>query len=392
MVPYLRAANVKDGTLDLTDIKEMNFSPSEQEVFSLRSGDVLVTEGSGSLSSVGASAVWSGEIEGRVCFQNTLLRLRPRPGTDPQFLAWWCRHAFADGTFAGVAMGANIFHVSAERVKGLAVRYIALAAQRGIADYLDTETARIDALIEKKRRMAELWEQRFRARQVALLTGTDHVHRVSNPLLGSLPAHWEAKRMKYCTTNVTVGVVVNPSTYFVDDGIPFVHGTDVREGLIDRSDLKRLSAESNELLAKSKLRRGDVVAMRVGYPGRAAIVPDDLDGANCASVLIFRKSRAFHPDLLAEFLNSPLGRLQIESVQYGAAQGVMNVSDAVDLVLPVPPQEEQGRVASLLQEARVQWQTAAALLGQQVDLLAEHRQALITAAVTGELDIPGVAA
>ena len=72
MVPYLRAGNVTDGTLNLTDVKEMNFSPSEQEIFGLRHGDVLVTEGSGSLSSVGASAVWRGEIGATVCFQNTL--------------------------------------------------------------------------------------------------------------------------------------------------------------------------------------------------------------------------------------------------------------------------------------------------------------------------------
>src|SRR5262249_20385166 len=98
MVPYMRAANVKDGVLDLGDVKSMNFSPSEQEVFALRPGDVLVSEGSGSLSAVGASAVWNGEVAGRVCFQNTLLRLRPRrTTTDSRFLAWWSRAAYASG-------------------------------------------------------------------------------------------------------------------------------------------------------------------------------------------------------------------------------------------------------------------------------------------------------
>ena len=79
MVPYLRAANVKDGQLDLTDVKTMDFNPSEQRTFSLMPGDVLVSEGSGSLGTVGASAVWNAEIDGVVCFQNTLLRLRPKP-------------------------------------------------------------------------------------------------------------------------------------------------------------------------------------------------------------------------------------------------------------------------------------------------------------------------
>jgi len=378
-----------DQGLPVVRIRQLLDDTADQEFADPPSRAVVIDDGDLIFSWSATLAVrrWH---RGRALLNQHLFRVDPRPGVEKR----WLGYALEVGIerLKPLMHGSAMTHITIDMLRSLTVALPLPNVQCAIANYLDAETARIDALIEKKRRMAELLEQRFRARQVALLTGTDYVHRVPNPLLGSLPAHWEAKRMKYCTTNVTVGVVVNPSTYFVDDGIPFVHGTDVREGLIDRSDLKRLSAESNELLAKSKLRRGDVVAMRVGYPGRAAIVPDDLDGANCASVLIFRKSRAFHPDLLAEFLNSPLGRLQIESVQYGAAQGVMNVSDAVDLVLPVPPQEEQGRVASLLQEARVQWQTAAALLGQQVDLLAEHRQALITAAVTGELDIPGVAA
>ncbi|NED55274.1 hypothetical protein G3I24_30840, partial [Micromonospora aurantiaca] len=115
----MRAANVKDGVLDLTDVKSMNFTPQEQAIFSLRPGDVLVTEGSGSLTAVGASAVWQGEVDGTVCFQNTLLRLRPRAGTDPRFLAWWARSAFGSGVFASVATGANIYHVSAQRVRAL---------------------------------------------------------------------------------------------------------------------------------------------------------------------------------------------------------------------------------------------------------------------------------
>lgn len=101
MVPYLRAANVKDGYLDLSDVKEMNFTPDEQRVFSLRPGDVLVSEGAGSLAAVGASAVWDGSLAGVVCFQNTLLRLRPMSAvTSSRFLAWWARHAYASGLFA----------------------------------------------------------------------------------------------------------------------------------------------------------------------------------------------------------------------------------------------------------------------------------------------------
>lgn len=175
MTAYLRAANVKDGILDLSDVKSMNFTPTEQERFALRKGDVLVSEGSGSLSAVGASAVWNGEINGTICFQNTLLRLRPRSSTDPRFLAWWCRYAHTDGLFASIATGANIYHISAQRVRSIRMNYVLLSEQRAIADHLETETARIDALIESTHEVIDLLAERRQALITAAVTGELHI-------------------------------------------------------------------------------------------------------------------------------------------------------------------------------------------------------------------------
>lgn len=177
MTPYLRAANVKDGELDLSDVKSMNFEPHERDQFSLQRGDVLVTEGSGSLTAVGASAVWSGEIEGVMCFQDTLLRLRPRGSTDPRFLAWWCRYAYADGLFASVAQGANIHHISAERVRSLPMAYVPPTTQRVIADYLDAETSRINSIIEREHQTVNLLVERRRTLITSVVTGEMAVPR-----------------------------------------------------------------------------------------------------------------------------------------------------------------------------------------------------------------------
>ncbi len=171
MTAYLRAVNVQDGRLDLSDVKSMDFDVSEQARFSLEAGDVLVTEGSGSLASIGATAVWNDELDATVCFQNTLLRLRPRRMTHPRFLAWWCRYAYASGLFAGVATGANIFHLSADRVRSLPMTHVPLTVQRTIADYLDTEIGRIEAIINKERRVLDLLAERRQALITAMVTG-----------------------------------------------------------------------------------------------------------------------------------------------------------------------------------------------------------------------------
>lgn len=134
MVPYMRAANVKDGYLALDDVLEMNFSPAEQSTFRLVRGDVLVTEGCGSIGQLGASAAWGEPIEGPVCMQNTLLRLRARPKVaDPDFVAHLARFAHHSGLWASIASGTNIFHIGSERAKALEVPSLSLSEQKSVA-------------------------------------------------------------------------------------------------------------------------------------------------------------------------------------------------------------------------------------------------------------------
>lgn len=152
VVPYLRAANVKDGRLDLSDVKTMNFSLGEQATFQLQVGDVLVTEGCGSLKQLGAAATWGGEIAGAMCFQNTLLRLRAIDRvTVPGFVAVWASHAFATGAFAAVASGTNIFHIGSTRAKQMTLRVPPLDEQRRIVDLIDAANDSISASLDVAR-------------------------------------------------------------------------------------------------------------------------------------------------------------------------------------------------------------------------------------------------
>ena len=116
MRPYIRAANLKDGRLSLDDVLSMHFNRDEIERLRLRKGDVLVTEGCGSLAEIGANAVWNEELPGEVCFQNTVLRLRARAGRLLQeYLQVWASQAYVRGEFADVASGTSIYHLGAKR-------------------------------------------------------------------------------------------------------------------------------------------------------------------------------------------------------------------------------------------------------------------------------------
>ncbi len=136
-VPYLRAANVKPARFDLSDVMEMNFTDSERSTFELRPGDVLVTEGCGSLSQVGACATWRGELSGAVCFQMTLLRLRARDPDDAGLLSHWAQYAFATGDFARVASGTSVFHLSAARVRRMRLPDLDIERKRLLVRQMD---------------------------------------------------------------------------------------------------------------------------------------------------------------------------------------------------------------------------------------------------------------
>lgn len=130
LVPYLRSANVTDAGIDVADVKEMNFTPSEQSKFGLEVGDVLVSEASASASAVGMPAVWNGELPGMVCFQNTLLRFRAVEGTSlPGFVEQWCRWAFETKKFLAAASGTNIRHIGVGGATSMSVRLPSLTDQ-----------------------------------------------------------------------------------------------------------------------------------------------------------------------------------------------------------------------------------------------------------------------
>ena len=109
MRPYLRAANITWNGTSFDDIKEMNFDNTDFEKYRLKPGDILLNEASGSPSEVGKPVIWHGELD-NACFQNTLLRLRPRQ-LDRDYLYWYCYYSALTGKFGEASRGVNIRHL-----------------------------------------------------------------------------------------------------------------------------------------------------------------------------------------------------------------------------------------------------------------------------------------
>lgn len=163
-----------------------------------------------------------------------------------------------------------------------------------------------------------------------------------------IPEDWDVKKIKNIA-KISVGLVINPSTYFDKNGtVPMITGKNVtRRGLV-LDDVDFISEKSNKLLDTTRIWSGDLVTMRVGYPGRTCMVTNEYDGINCASVIITRKDKKYVSQFLANLTNSRLISQQVLMYQAGGAQQVVNIGSWKEFLIPLPPIPEQEKIASIL--------------------------------------------
>jgi type I restriction enzyme S subunit len=204
--------------------------------------------------------------------------------------------------------------------------------------------------------------------------------------IGLIPVEWAVMPLKKISPKQSVGLVINPSSYFDDYGtVPMLVGSNIDKNKIRWESAKRISNESNKRISASRLMAGDLVTVRVGDPGITAVVPPELDGCNCASVMIVRQHNRFDSHWLCYLMNSQMGLAQVGDVQYGTAQKQFNISDAVNFVYPVPPLSEQKAIAEALSDAD-------ALIESLEQLLAKKRhikQGTMQELLTGKKRLPG---
>jgi len=204
--------------------------------------------------------------------------------------------------------------------------------------------------------------------------------------VGVIPEDWEVKALKEISPKQSVGLVINPSTYFdPKESIPMLVGSSVTENRIDAEAANRISAASNFKLAASRLTQGDLVTVRVGDPGVTAVVPPELDQCNCASMMIVRQDHSFNSHWLCSTMNSRHGRQQVENVQYGTAQKQFNIKDAVNFVYAVPPLQEQNQIATVLNEVELLLMN----LEQFITKKRNIKQAAMQELLTGKRRLPG---
>jgi type I restriction enzyme S subunit len=354
-LPFIQG-NAEFGPLHPTPRLQCDVAPKRAEW-----GDVLLSV----RAPVGALNV----ADQRLGIGRGLCAIRPGPSLDMRF-AWWVIVASAP-SLAAVATGSTYDAVSADDVGSLHIPFPPLTTQRAIADYLDGETARIDALIHAKQRMATLLRKRF-------MSALDN-------------ALWETSVPRIALRRISRFVDYRGATPTKEDhGVPLVTASHVRDGLIDMSVAPQFIGQESyvQWMRRGLPAIGDAVMTTEAPMGEVAQINDP--NVALAQRLILFKSfpEIVLPDFLALALRSLRFQAQLEANATGSTALGIKADRLKALCVPVPTLDQQAKLVAhirLLDQVRAQACTA---LSRQVALLNEHRQALITAAVNGQLDIP----
>lgn len=203
--------------------------------------------------------------------------------------------------------------------------------QRDVLEGIRNLEEQVLALVKSLRAMREAWLERE---------------------FSTLAREWPAKVASALMERITVGIVVKPADLYVPpgEGVPTLRSLNVLPDRVVMADLVHISPEGHAAHQKSRLTPGDVVIVRTGRPGDAAVVPADVGELNCIDLIICGSSRELVPQFLCAAVNSRFGKRQFAAGTAGTAQKHFNVGAFKDFTVPVPPRDLQSRFVDKLND------------------------------------------
>ena len=367
-------------------------TPDQVQRFPLRVGDVLITKDSESWTDIAVPAVVGEDLSDVLCGYH-LAHIKPGPDLDGRFLA---RQFSAIGTrdqFHVAANGITRFGLGGDAIRTGLFPIAPIEEQHAIADFLDRETAKIDALVARKERLIELLQEK----RTALITRA--VTRGLDPnvpmkdsgveWLGEIPAHWEAKRTKFAATlrSGHTPSRQNPE-YWRGCTIPWFGLADVwqiRDGQVEyvHATAEKISELGLANSAARLLPTGTVILSRTASVGFSAIL-----GVDMATTQDF-VNWVCGPSLRSEYLLYVFRAMgpEFRRLTMGSTHQTIYMPAVGCFSTPVPPVPEQDQIIAFIRKETSAIDALISKVRQAIDHLREFRTALISAAVTGKIDV-----
>ena len=271
------------------------------------------------------------------------------------------------------------------------VPHLSLETQKAIADFLDRETARIDQLIEKKDRQYLALEEDHQAFiTMAVTTGLDPapMSPTANTWLKEIPAHWDLSRLKFVCARIVDCLHETPE-HSESGEYPSIRTPDLIRGRLLLAQAKRVSEDEYcTRIQRLEPAEGDILYTREGERfGLAAVVPPGVKLCLGQRMMLFRTNRRVLPAFLMWSLNGQFAYNWLKQSISGATSPHLNIYDIRNVPLPLPPLAEQQLIVNRIDMRFRRKEAASEAIRYSIERLRERRSALITAAVTGQVDV-----
>ncbi len=322
-----------------------------------------------------------------------LMVLRPTSRINPRWLAYVVQSTpFVDFTVA-TAKGVKMPRTSPEEVGDYSLHLPDLDEQEQLANFLDRETQRISETMTAAQRLVELARERFAVQAMNEIRGTlDQASNAGLQWLGPVAVDRDVCRLGY-RYEVQLGKMLNPDAASGEELRPYLRNVNVQWDRIDVEDVNEMSFDASDR-ARFSLRSGDLLVCEGGDVGRCAIWEEQLPECYYQKALHRLRPRSPSKDV-PRYLYYVLWAASRQGLF--ASDGNQNTIPHLTAEqlrahrFPFPSREVQEQVVERLDSWKRGVSDVESLAIHQSRLLEERRQALITAAVSGQLDVEAVA-
>lgn len=375
----------------------MRATASNEQIKRLRllMNDVIITKDSESPSDIGVPSIVSESIKDLVCGYHLAL-LRP-VSVNGNFLKYFLEGYFCRACFMITANGLTRYALGRDEIASQVISLPPVLEQESVAAFLDRETVRIDTLIGKQEHLIRLLtEKRQAVISHAVTKGLDpNVPMKSSGIewLGEVPEHWEVKRLRLIATVQTGVAKGKDNTGQQTITMPYLRVANVQDGYLDLDDISTIEIPASDLRRYS-LFAGDVLMNEGGdYDklGRGHIWNGEI-------VPCIHQNHVFAvrpTGVSSKWLNTITGSDYAQFYFMSRSKQSTNLAsisstNIMELPVVIPPSKEQQCIFNYLEHETAKIDKLIEKAKQSIELMKERRSALISAAVTGKIDVRGV--
>lgn len=395
-IPYIRPADMTDEKGVLAQDEIMRTSPEIASAYSrstVREGDIVCSIG----PSFGKAMITPQWLDGANLTQGTA-RISVQPPNNSRYIFWTLRSPASVAQWESSVGGATFRALNLGPLSQTTILTPSETEQIVVAEFLDRETAKIDELVAEQRRLIELLKEKRQAVISHAVTKGLNPHAPMKPSgiewLGDVPEHWNVvplHRIVQERRQITYGIVQPGEPD--ETGRFMIRNQDFTNGWTSPDSIFRVSNAIESPYKRARMKANDLLMTIVGAVGSIGIVPEWLDGANTTqniARIAIDANKADHR-YISMVLQGPVGARNVEFFSKGSVQTSLNLEHVRSFWVTVPPIKEQRSIVEHIEDATVGLDALTAECQRATDLLQERRTALISAAVTGKIDVRGLA-